>query len=146
MNNLLIPSFGFKAIVAALALGLFIFTSCSRKGKANHSLAENQMAKIEGVWLHAYEDEDGSGVKCYRPKSYAFPPSRGRGGLRFGKGGKMAELRIAPNDAGNVEYPGVYQFDADGKTMNITMDDGRKLKWELVSLADGLMKIKENQP
>jgi hypothetical protein len=146
MNNLLIPSYGFKAGVAAFALVLLIFIGCSRKGKANHSQADNQMAKLEGVWLHSYEDEAGRGEKCYRPKSYAFPPARGRGGLRFDKDGKMAELRIAPNDAGHVEYPGKYQFEADGKTMNITMDDGRKLKWELVSLANGLMKIKENQP
>jgi len=119
---------------------------CSKKGKSAKSQAMNSKIDFAGVWLHSYEDEKENGAKCYRPKSYDFPPSRGRGGIKFTLEGTFAELRIAPNDAGHVEYPGKYKYDDATKLITIDMEDGRKLNWELVSLENGLLKIKELQP
>ncbi len=119
---------------------------CSKKSQTAKSQAMETKIGFVGVWFHSYEDEKEGDSKCYRPKSYNFPPSRGRGGVKFTLEGTFAELRIAPNDAGHVEYPGKYTFDAEKNIIAIELEDGRKLNWELVSLENSLLKIKELQP
>ena len=45
----------------------------------------NSTSAIVGTWFHSYE-EDTEDAKVYRPKGFAFPPSRGRPGIEFRSG------------------------------------------------------------
>lgn len=59
---------------------------------------------IQRRWLHSHE-EDTDAVSVYRPADYNFPPSRGRTGFEFRRGGELLYLGIAPHD-GTAEATG----------------------------------------
>jgi len=137
-----------RIFLSMLILSISILTcvagGCTKKSKTSKSNSMEQTIRLNGDWYHSYEDEkEGEAIKCYRPSTYSFPPSRGRSGIRFEQGGKFTELNIAPNDAGHVETKGTFQLDEGTKILNISLDKDRKMKWEIISLSGGLLKIKE---
>jgi hypothetical protein len=56
---------------------------------------------IIGTWFHSYE-EDTADANVYRPKGFAFPPSRGRPGLEFRSDGGYVEIGPGADDRGSV--------------------------------------------
>ncbi len=74
---------------------------------------------ILGRWLHSHE-EDTPEVAVYRPAEYAFPPSRGRIGYEFQKGGGLVYIGIARGD-GSEESIGRWTLDEPG---SITIETG----------------------
>ncbi len=48
-------------------------------------------------WTHSHE-EDTQDLRIYRPADYAFPPSRGRVGFEFRRGGEVVYHGIAQTD------------------------------------------------
>ena len=61
-------------------------------------------AHLAGQWVHSHE-EDRPGQTVYRPASYPFPPSRGRGGFDLNPDGTLALFGPGPTDQ-TVEKPG----------------------------------------
>ena len=59
------------------------------------------MSALVGIWLHSYE-EDTADAKTYRPKGFAFPPSRGRPGMEFRSDGTYLEKSPGADDRGAV--------------------------------------------
>jgi hypothetical protein len=73
-------------------------------------------------WVHSHE-EDGDGVTVYRPSGYAFPPSRGRRGLEFRKGGELVYHGIARAD-GSEPLSGKWSMEGSDR-LRITVDSPR---------------------
>jgi hypothetical protein len=49
------------------------------------------------IWVHSHE-EDKPGQAVYRLETFAFPPSRGRGGFELSRDGTMTEFGPGPTD------------------------------------------------
>jgi hypothetical protein len=60
-------------------------------------------------WLHSHEEDTGNEM-VFRPSTYPFPPSRGRGGFELRPDGSAAILGIAPTDAPQ-EHNGTWSVD-----------------------------------
>jgi hypothetical protein len=71
--------------------------------------------EIAGVWLHSHEEDTASTI-VYRPRGYAFPPSRGRDALEFRPGGTLVEHGIGPDDRGEA-VPGRWEVLRDGRIL-----------------------------
>lgn len=54
-------------------------------------------AVLHGDWLRSPEEDTATEV-VYRPASYAFPPSRGREGLRLSADGTLIRSAIGATD------------------------------------------------
>ena len=52
---------------------------------------------INNVWIHSYEEDEGN-KSVYRPKSYEFPPSRGRDGFQIKQNGEIIFKTIGETD------------------------------------------------
>jgi hypothetical protein len=61
----------------------------------------NGTSAIIGTWFHSYE-EDTEDANVYRPKGFAFPPSRGRPGIEFRSDGSYIEIGPGADDRGAV--------------------------------------------
>lgn len=62
-------------------------------------------ASIVGIWLHSQE-EDRQGARVYRPRGYAFPPTRGRSAVEFRSDGTYVEYGGGPDDRGQAVVGG----------------------------------------
>jgi hypothetical protein len=56
-----------------------------------------------GIWLHSQE-EDESDARVYRPRDYAFPPTRGRSAVEFRSDGTYVEYDEGPDDRGQAVF------------------------------------------
>ena|SRR5436309_2569638 len=54
-------------------------------------------AVLHGSWLRSPEEDTATEV-VYRPVTYAFPPSRGREGMKLSPDGTMIHAGIGPTD------------------------------------------------
>ncbi len=70
-------------------------------------------ASIVGIWLHSQE-EDRSDAQVYRPRDYAFPPTRGRSAVEFRPDGTYVEYDGGPDDRGRA-VAGEWQDLGDGR-------------------------------
>ncbi len=61
----------------------------------------NSTSAIVGTWFRSYE-EDTEDAHVYRPKGFAFPPSRGRPGIEFRSDGGYLEIGPGADDRGAV--------------------------------------------
>ncbi len=52
---------------------------------------------FDKTWIHSYE-EDANNIKVYRPSTYKFPLSRGRGGFEIKKNGHFIHHGIGSTD------------------------------------------------
>lgn len=105
------------------------------------------------TFRHAYED-DKEGMKAFRPKSYNFPPARGRSGFRLEEDGTFVSLDIAPAD-GTREVRGNWEVvEEKPLTINVTLpgydnpraETVRTMRWELVSVTDSLLYVRVRKP
>jgi len=69
-------------------------------------------AALARTWVHSHE-EDSPGRAVYRPESFAFPPSRGRGGFDLNHDGTMTEFGPGPTDQ-TATRPGRWEVADDG--------------------------------
>ena len=52
---------------------------------------------LVGHWVHSHE-EDSEGVRVFRPRSFHFPPSRGRRAIDLRRDGTVGHTRPGPTD------------------------------------------------
>jgi hypothetical protein len=68
---------------------------------------------IAGSWVHSHE-EDPPGHAVYRPSTFAFPPSRGRGGFDLNPDGSATEFGPGATDR-TASRAGRWEVGADGQ-------------------------------
>jgi hypothetical protein len=56
---------------------------------------------LQTCWMHSHE-EDTADEMIFRPKTFAFPRSRGRTGFELKDGGELIETGIAPVDGKQI--------------------------------------------
>lgn len=88
--------------------------------------------EIAGVWLHSHEEDTASTI-VYRPRGYAFPPSRGRDALELRPDGTLVEHGVGPDDRGHA-VSGHWEALGDGQILltvpHGTTDSARRvLSW-----------------
>lgn len=64
-------------------------------------------------WVHSHE-EDSEDQAVYRPETFAFPPSRGRGGFDLDPDGTMTQFGPGPTDQTTTQ-PGRWEVKEDGR-------------------------------
>lgn len=81
------------ACVLVASLGPWVLPAISQSGCSN--------PVTDVVWLHSYE-QDHDGMQVFRPRSFAFPQSRGpRDGILLRKSGAFVRYGIGTADAGS---------------------------------------------
>jgi hypothetical protein len=75
-----------------------------------------------GHWIHSHE-EDTQGLMVFRPASYTFPPSRGRIGYDFCKGGELIYYGIGRAD-GSEQFSGSWVMEGPDR-IRIKVDSER---------------------
>jgi hypothetical protein len=80
---------------------------------------------LEQRWLHSHE-EDAGGARVYRPSSYKFPRSRGRGGLELRPDGTVVQVDVGAVDA-PVNRPGTWSLDGDTLVIEVPGQATRRL-------------------
>ena len=100
----------------------------------------NDTSAIGGTWFHSYE-EDTQGVAVYRPKGFAFPPSRGRPGIEFGENGSYVEISPGADDRGALSR-GQWR-DLGAGEIEVSLPEGRQARCTLhvLSCQDGVLRI-----
>jgi hypothetical protein len=91
-------------------------------------------------WVHSFED-DGPGFRAYRPRSYAFPPARGREGFQLDRDGRYVQYAIARGD-GNAQSVGTWKRVAPD-TLEVKAADGAAERLRILSVTDGLLKLRD---
>jgi hypothetical protein len=76
-----------------------------------------------GIWLHSQE-EDRNDARVYRPRDYAFPPTRGRSAVEFRADGTYVEYNSGPDDRGQAVV-GEWHDRGDGR-VQITTHTGTR--------------------
>jgi hypothetical protein len=69
-------------------------------------------AALTGNWVHSHE-EDAPDRVVYRPSTFTFPPSRGRGGFDLNPDGSLDEYGPGAADR-PASRPGRWEVGADG--------------------------------
>jgi len=92
-------------------------------------------------WVHSYED-DTKDTNVYRPSTYDFPLSMGRGGFEIKANGEFIQYKIAPADGldkfiGNWEQIGDKKISIDFKNDNL-----KSQKLYIISVNDTILKVK----
>ncbi|MCU0352873.1 MAG: hypothetical protein MUD08_03900 [Cytophagales bacterium] len=101
-------------------------------------------AALYQKWVHSFEDEKGQpGVEVYRPEGFAFPPARGRKGLKIGKDGMLVRFDIAPNDGEKVVM-GRWERTKLPNTMKVTVQGAESEAYflEVVSVGKDMLKVR----
>jgi hypothetical protein len=82
-------------------------------------------------WIHSHE-EDSPGTFVFRPRSYSFPPSRGRQGLQFNSDGTFHGEMPGPEDK-PLSQSGTWSLDGDKIRLSSgTRSASRELRIESV--------------
>jgi hypothetical protein len=99
-------------------------------------------ASIVGIWLHSQE-EDRQGARVYRPRDYAFPPTRGRSAVEFRSDGTYIEYDGGPDDRGHAVVGGWH--DLGGGRVQITMPSAVEptSTRQVLSYSDGMLVIEK---
>ncbi len=101
------------------------------------------------VWLNSYEDEtDPANERCYRPKGFEFPRSRGRSGFEFKKDGTFIMFYPGPTDA--IESKQGTWSAKGGDEVAITLNNpnpnqNKTFTMTINSLTEDVLKIKPPQ-
>jgi hypothetical protein len=95
---------------------------------------------IIGTWFHSYE-EDTEDADVYRPKGFAFPPSRGRRGIEFRSDGSYVEIGPGADDRGAVSL-GRWR-DLGAGQIAISFPEGGRAPSvrQILSVENGVLKI-----
>jgi hypothetical protein len=88
-----------------------------------------------GIWLHSQE-EDRSDARVYRPRDYAFPPTRGRSAVEFRSDGTYVEYSDGPDDRGHAVV-GEWRDPGGGRVQITTPTSTRRV----LSCKDGMLVI-----
>lgn len=111
---------------------LFIATSEACKG------TDPPIEKIKNIyWKHSHEDDKGDTI-AYRPKSFNFPPSRGREGFELKDKGIFIKYAIAPTD-GIIPLEGRWEQTENPYIVSIQLNENSEYKFPLP--ADYKMQI-----
>jgi hypothetical protein len=96
------------------------------------------------VWMRSHEEEQGP-VRVYRPQDFAFPPARGREGMRFHADGTF-EL-ISP---GRADRPGSDRGrwqSRPGDPGRITVSiDGTTLDLNVLEVSESVLRLEWLSP
>lgn len=130
--------------LAIVTIGLF---GCSHAGP-EHGPAPTQATETPALpdalwqhWVHSFED-DAPGFRAFRPRSYAFPPARGREGFLLDRDGRYVEYAIARGD-GNAEAAGTWK--RVGKdTLQVKAAGHAAERLRILSVEDGLLKLRDD--
>jgi hypothetical protein len=85
-------------------------------------------------WIHVRE-EDGDGVRVFRPAGRPLPPARGRDGLEFRPDGTFVELRPGPVDAPVAGPP--RPWSVGGSRLDLA-----EAAHEIVELSDDVLRLR----
>jgi hypothetical protein len=97
-------------------------------------------------WVHSHE-EDTAEQAVYRPDSFAFPPSRGRGGFDLNPDGTMIQFGPGPTDRTST-HAGQWEVRDDGRLVLYQEGSGTPSRvMKIASLtADKLVLKKGSDP
>lgn len=88
--------------------------------KCNRQIDRFDSGSLIGItWYHSHE-EDMNDLKFYRPKSYPFPPSKGRTGFQLLSDGSAIYKGIAPNDV-PADRIGTWELSNDDTKLSINI-------------------------
>jgi len=121
-------------------LSILIFLSVSLFTEA--CTQKINIENLYGVWYRSYED-DKDGVIAFRPKSYDFPPVRGREKMEVLKDGQLLEYRISPSDA-YLKVKGHYSYCNQDNVLIFSFDDqeGEKERsYRIIELDKSILKL-----
>lgn len=93
---------------------------------------------LAGHWVHSRE-EDSPSTLVYRPKSYAFPPARGRKALELAASGEYVEHGYGPTD--RRTQSGAGRFRLDGDELVLTSRDGDERRLRVVEFGKGRLVL-----
>jgi hypothetical protein len=88
-----------------------------------------------GHWVHSHE-EDTEGVRVFRPRSFSFPPSRGREELELEPDGSSVARRPGPVDVPE-EATGTWEL--EGQTLRLTAGEEERSLLVIAADADKLV-------
>jgi hypothetical protein len=93
-------------------------------------------------WVHSFE-EDTATVKAYRPRSYEFPPARGREGFELRENGEYVRYDIARGD-GNVRVKGSWK-QVGALKIEVETGEGKPERevLRILSCEDGVLKLRK---
>jgi hypothetical protein len=100
----------------------------------------NSASAIVGTWFHSYE-EDTEDANVYRPRGFAFPPSRGRPGIEFRPDGAYAEIGPGADDRGAVRRGRWRDLGAGRIDISFPESDRAPSVRQILSCQDGVLKI-----
>ena len=93
-------------------------------------------------WVHSHE-EDAQGVTVYRPATYSFPPSRGRRGFEFRRGGDLTYYGIAAVD-GPEPLSGRWHIEGTNRVnVEVNSDRVQPFALEVLSCDDQRLRAKQ---
>jgi hypothetical protein len=124
--------------VVALAL-----LGCTQPGPAAVPPTQATQALPDALWrhwVHSFED-DGPGFRAFRPRSYGFPPARGREGFLLERGGRYVQYAIARGD-GNAEAAGTWKR-VGTDTLEVKPAGGDAERLRILSVTDELLKLRD---
>ena len=76
-------------------------------------MASIDLTMLVKSWVHSHE-EDSEDQVVYRPETFAFPPSRGRGGFDLDPNGTMTQFGPGPTDWTTTQR-GRWKIEEDGR-------------------------------
>ncbi|TGE19340.1 hypothetical protein [Hymenobacter elongatus] len=128
-----------------LLCSMLLLGSCKKEADSAAPLVTQTVfdAQILGRgWLESWEEEQpGSGIKVFRPDTYAFPASWPRTGLRFDANGVFTGRGPGPTD-GITVYPGLW-FTEDNSTFRITPSgESTSYGLQIISLEKDVLKLR----
>ena len=118
--------------------------SSAKAAPAKTAPASMSSAALYQKWMHSFEDEKGQpGVEVYRPEGFAFPPARGRKGLKLGKDGMLVRFDIGPSDGEKVVM-GRWERTKLPNTMKVTVQGAESEVYflEVVSVGEDMLKVR----
>jgi len=77
---------------------------------------------LVGHWVHSHE-EDSEGVRVFRPRSFHFPPSRGREELELDADGSSVARGPGPVD---VPQEATGTWELEGETLRLTAGEEKR--------------------
>jgi hypothetical protein len=96
------------------------------------------------VWMRSHEEEQGP-VRVYRPQGFAFPPARGREGMRFHADGTFELVSAGRGDRPGSDR-GRWQSQS-GNPGRITVSiDGTTLEFSVLEVNENVLRLEWLSP